>query len=58
MIFIAKGFTPIVCSPEDAFKCFMGTELDCLVIGNYFLEKNLQKNNLKEKYKLDYKELL
>ena len=27
---------PIVCSPEDAFKCFMGTELDCLVIGTYY----------------------
>jgi len=46
---------PIVCSPEDAFKCFMGTELDCLVIGNYFLEKNLQNNNLKENYKEKYK---
>ena len=26
---------PIVCSPTDAFKCFMGTELDVLVIGNF-----------------------
>jgi len=48
---------PIVCTPEDAFKCFMGTELDCLVIGNYFLEKNTQnialEENYKDKYKLD-----
>ena len=26
---------PIVCSPSDAFKCFMGTDLDVLVIGNF-----------------------
>ena len=25
---------PIVCTPEDAFRCFMGTELDLLVVGN------------------------
>ena len=25
---------PIVCTPKDAFKCFMGTELDLLVVGN------------------------
>ena len=30
---------PIVCNPIDAFNCFMGTNLDVLVIGNYFLEK-------------------
>jgi carbamoyltransferase len=46
---------PIVCNPEDAFKCFMGTELDCLVIGNYFMEKNLQNKNLEENYKEKYK---
>ena len=33
---------PIVCTPADAFKCFMGTELDILVVENYFLEKNQQ----------------
>ena len=27
---------PIVASPTDAFKCFMGTELDLLVIGNFY----------------------
>ena len=30
---------PIVCSPADAYRCFMGTELDVLVCGNYYLEK-------------------
>ena len=45
---------PIVCTPEDAFKCFMGTDLDCLVIGNYFLEKSTQHDELKEDYKNKY----
>ncbi len=48
---------PIVCSPVDAFKCFMGTELDILVIGNCFLIKDEQSKNLldnyKDKYELD-----
>ena len=48
---------PIICSPTDAFKCFMGTGLDILVIGDYYLEKNDQNKGLKlnyeEKYKLD-----
>ena len=39
---------PIVCSPIDAFKCFMGTELDILVIGNYILYKENQ-NQLTKK---------
>ena len=30
---------PIVCSPEDAYKCFMGTEMDTLAIGNFLLRK-------------------
>ena len=42
---------PIVNSPEDAFNCFMGTELDKLVIGNYYLEKKEQNPNLKKDYK-------
>ena len=37
---------PIVNSPEDAFKCFMGTEMDILVIGNCILYKNDQNLNL------------
>mgnify|MGYP000229855274 FL=1 len=48
---------PIVCSPEDAFKCFMGTELDVLVVGNCFLIKDHQDEalieNYKDKYELD-----
>ena len=30
---------PIVCTPEDAFNCFMGTDMDILVIGNFILKK-------------------
>jgi carbamoyltransferase len=41
---------PIVCSPTDAFKCFMGTELDVLAIGNYFLVKDEQDQKLEESY--------
>jgi carbamoyltransferase len=48
---------PIICSPEDAFKCFMGTELDFLVVGNCILKKEQQNialiENYKEKYELD-----
>ena len=33
---------PIVCSPSDAYACFMRTEMDYLVLGNYILEKNKQ----------------
>ena len=41
---------PIVNSPLDAFNCFMGTNLDCLVIGNYFLKKEDQDKNLRKNY--------
>ena len=41
---------PIVNSPEDAFRCFMGTDLDILVVGNFYLEKSQQDNNLKTNY--------
>ena len=48
---------PIVCSIEDAFKCFMGTELDLLVCENFVLSKKEQDqnliNNYKEKVELD-----
>lgn len=36
--FNIKG-EPIVCSPEDAFRCFMGTEMDCLIMGKFLLDK-------------------
>jgi carbamoyltransferase len=42
---------PIVCTPEDAFRCFMGSEIDVLVVGNSFLQKEDQDPALK----LDYK---
>jgi len=35
---------PIVNTVEDAFRCFMATEIDCLVVGNRFLEASAQKN--------------
>tara|TARA_B100001175_G_scaffold116367_1_gene98760 strand:- start:2146 stop:3984 length:1839 start_codon:yes stop_codon:yes gene_type:complete len=41
---------PIVNTPEDAFNCFMGTELDKLVIGNCYLFKNEQDPKLKKNY--------
>jgi len=48
---------PIVNTPEDAFNCFMGTDLDILVIENFILYKEDQPNNLyvdyKDKYELD-----
>ena len=45
---------PIVNSPKDAFNCFMGTELDILVIGNCYLEKNKQDQSLKKDYKTSF----
>ncbi len=45
---------PIVCSPTDAFKCFMGTEMDALCIGNYLLIKDQQNEKLKENYEERY----
>ena len=48
---------PIICSPTDAFKCFMGTEMDVLAVGNYVLYKEQQdratKENYEERYELD-----
>ena len=41
---------PIVCTPEDAFKCFMGTDLDVLAVGNYLLFKSNQDVTLTENY--------
>ena len=45
---------PIVCTPKDAFKCFMGTDMDALAIGNYFLVKSQQDERTKENYKDRY----
>ena len=45
---------PIVNTPIDAFNCFMGTELDYLVIGNCILDKNKQDPNLKKDYTKEF----
>lgn len=41
---------PIVCTPEDAFRCFMGTEMDSLIIGNCRLDKSDQDPVLSKSY--------
>ena len=46
---------PIVCSPEDAMRCFMSTELDILVIGDYLLYKHEQPKSLELNYQKEYK---
>ena len=45
---------PMVNTPTDAFNCFMGTELDFLVIGNCILDKTKQNPNLKKDYKKEF----
>ena len=45
---------PIVNTPSDAFNCFMGTELDYLVIGNCILDKSNQDPNLKKDYTKEF----
>ncbi|MBX2963579.1 MAG: carbamoyltransferase [Cyclobacteriaceae bacterium] len=49
---------PIICTPEDAYRCFMRTEMDFLVVGNYVFDKKAQpewqeKDNWKEEFTLD-----
>jgi len=41
---------PIICTPTDAFRCFMGTELDLLSIGNFLLDKKDQNHLMKKNY--------
>lgn len=45
---------PIVCRPIDAFRCFMGTNLDILVIGKYYMVKEDQDISLAENYEKRY----
>ena len=45
---------PIVCTPDDAFKCFMGTEMDILIIDNFYLVKSDQDATLLENYENKY----
>jgi len=42
---------PIVCTPEDAFNCFMGSDMEVLVVGNCFLNKENQPTSLMRDYK-------
>ena len=45
---------PIVGTPEDAFRCFMGTEMETLVVGNCLLRKTAQNPLLAEDYKAKF----
>jgi carbamoyltransferase len=45
---------PIICSPSDAYKCFMGTDLDVLAIGNFLLLKECQTRSTEAKYETEY----
>ncbi len=45
---------PIVCTPEDAFRCFMGTEIEALAVGNCFLRKERQDQKLKQNYETKF----
>jgi carbamoyltransferase len=42
---------PIVCTPEDAFRCFMGTEIEVLAVGDCLLRKERQDAGLRRDYK-------
>jgi carbamoyltransferase len=42
---------PIVCNPEDAFRCFMGCDLDALAVGNCYLRKEAQDPVLCQSYR-------
>jgi carbamoyltransferase len=45
---------PIVCTPEEAFRCFMSTEIDRLVMGNRVLRKARQNLELADDYRNKY----
>ena len=45
---------PIVCTPEEAFRCFMGTEIEALSVGNCFLRKEDQKAGMKREYQHEF----
>ncbi len=42
---------PIVCTPEEAFRCFMGTDIEMLAVGNCVLRKDEQDPTLKQDYR-------
>jgi carbamoyltransferase len=45
---------PIVCTPEDAFRCFMGSDVEALAVGNCFLRKEDQDPSLKKSYESQF----
>ena len=45
---------PIVCTPEDAFNCLMGTDIEFLAVGNCILKKEDQDKSLIRDYKNEY----
>ena len=48
---------PIVCNPEDAYRCFMATDMDCLVLENFVLSKHDQPTMTvpdSERYRAQY----
>ena len=45
---------PIVCTPEDAFRCFMGSEIELLAVGNCILRKEQQDRRLKMNYSVAF----
>ena len=45
---------PIVCTPEDSFHCFMGTDIEVLAVGNCILEKHEQDASLKTRYETKF----
>ena len=45
---------PIVCTPEDAFRCFMGTDIEMLVCGSFVLRKADQPQGLRKDYSAEF----
>ncbi|HEY7338582.1 MAG TPA: carbamoyltransferase [Bryobacteraceae bacterium] len=45
---------PIVCTPEDAFRCFMGADIEVLVVGNCYLRKEDQDEKLRQDYRRNF----
>jgi len=44
----------VVCTPEDAFRCFMGTQIELLIVGNALFYNSLQPTSATEDYKANY----
>ena len=43
-----------MCTPADAYRCFMGTNMDILVVGNYFMLKEQQDKKLLKDYRKNF----